>query len=331
MNSNPLISVIIPVYNTSKYLMDCLDSVINQTYDNLEIITINDGSIDNSLEILNKYKQIDKRIKVINKKNEGGGPARNAGLDLASGDYIAFVDSDDKIERNMYKTMLEAIDANNVDMCICGYKTSEGEVFSGSLKDSIILNNHDLMEELFKDESITSHLWRKLYPRKCFINNRFTNQKVVHDMEADTYFIKNIDSAIVIHDPLYIYTTNNASNLSNSNASNINSSFNRARTLINRLEFADKYYPDLSCILIPKVVMFMLSSYAKITKGKPLDTDKLDYVKKYLIENEKRIMDSTNVPLSYKVVVYSINHNLKLISSLASSYYMANMEKISKK
>ena len=104
-----LLSVIIPVYNVEPYLEQCLDSVINQTYKNLEIICINDGSSDNSLKILEKYQKKDSRIKLINQKNKGLSEARNAGLDVAKGEYIAFVDSDDYLELNAYKEAMKVM------------------------------------------------------------------------------------------------------------------------------------------------------------------------------------------------------------------------------
>ena len=104
-----LLSVIIPVYNVEPYLEQCLDSVVNQTYKNLEIICINDGSTDNSLKILEKYQKKDKRIKMINQKNKGLSGARNAGLDIATGGYIAFVDSDDYLELNAYEEAMKVM------------------------------------------------------------------------------------------------------------------------------------------------------------------------------------------------------------------------------
>ncbi len=101
-----LISIIIPVYNVSKYLPQCLDSVINQTYENIEIIIVNDGSTDNSLEICEKYRSQDSRIKIIDKKNEGLSSARNAGIKAASCEWISFVDSDDYIDLNTYEIAL---------------------------------------------------------------------------------------------------------------------------------------------------------------------------------------------------------------------------------
>lgn len=331
-NKDILISVIVSVYNTEKYLERCLKGVENQTYKNLEIILVNDGSTDNSLSILKEHAKKDRRIVIVDKENGGCGASRNAGLKVAHGDYYAFVDSDDQIDTRMYETMLNSLIKNDCELCICGYAKDMDYKYQETLNfKETILDNHDLMKELFKDEIVTAHTWRKLYPSCVFKDYEFSTQKVVQDMASDQYFFKNIKKAVLIDAPLYIYTVSNMDNLSHTNATNINSSYFRAKAFIDRIEFADKYYPDLTYLLIPKVVMFMLSSYAKITKNKLDKKDELLFITNYLKDNEKRIMDASNVPLSYKVVVYSINHNLKLISSLASSYYMSNMEKISKK
>ena len=109
------ISVIIPVYNIEKYLVKCLDSVINQTFTDIEIICINDGSTDNSLSILEEYAQKDKRIKIINKENGGLSSAWNAGLNEVSAEYLTFVDGDDWIDTNTFKLAYEAMLNNNVD------------------------------------------------------------------------------------------------------------------------------------------------------------------------------------------------------------------------
>ena len=124
----PLISVIIPVYNVEKYLRRCLDSVVAQTYRNLEIICVDDGSVDESGKICDQYAVRDARIKVIHQENQGLSAARNRGLDAAEGAYIAFVDSDDYILEDMYKKMLDKLLDYNVDLCVCQwqYEFSDG-------------------------------------------------------------------------------------------------------------------------------------------------------------------------------------------------------------
>ena len=111
-----LVTIIVPVYNTSKYLNKCLDTLLAQTYENIEIILVDDGSTDNSLEICKSYEEKDKRIVVISKANGGSSSARNVGLDAAKGSYVGFVDSDDYVDGDFVSLMMEAIEKYDVPM-----------------------------------------------------------------------------------------------------------------------------------------------------------------------------------------------------------------------
>ena len=124
MNSKKLVSIIIPVYNTAKFLPRCLNSVQNQTYKNLEIILINDGSTDNSLTIAEDYAKKDPRIKIITQKNQGLSAARNTGLKNATGDFITFVDSDDEIKSEMIEELLDAIETTSANIAACSFSES---------------------------------------------------------------------------------------------------------------------------------------------------------------------------------------------------------------
>ena len=128
---NPEISIIVPVYNTENYLRRCIDSILDQSFENFELILVNDGSTDNSGKIIDEYKSKDKRIKVIHKENGGQGSARNRALDIAKGNYIGFVDSDDWIHRDMYKCMYKFITEDNTD---------------------IVQVDHDIVKEYIKDK-----------------------------------------------------------------------------------------------------------------------------------------------------------------------------------
>lgn len=124
-----LLSVIVPIYNVSNYLDDCISSIINQTYTNLEIILVNDGSTDNSLDICKKYAKLDSRIIVLDKKNGGLSDARNAGIFASRGTFISLIDSDDTINLNMFELMLGWINATESDIAVCDYaKFHDGEV-----------------------------------------------------------------------------------------------------------------------------------------------------------------------------------------------------------
>lgn len=115
------LSVIIPIYNAEKYLHRCIKSILNQTYTNIEIILVNDGSKDNSAKICEEYAKKNKNIIYVSKQNEGPGPARNKGIEIATGDFIGFVDSDDFIYKEMYFEMLREAVKNDADVVQCGY------------------------------------------------------------------------------------------------------------------------------------------------------------------------------------------------------------------
>lgn len=154
MAMSALISVVVPVYNAEKYLDKCIQSIINQKYSNLEIILVDDGSKDNSLELCKKYAESDKRIKVIHKENEGVSTARNSGIEVASGDFIAFIDSDDYIDENMYFNMMQKASEYDCDVVMCDcYKVNSDkkEVFT-----------HDIRSGFYNKEQLYSEYFDKL-------------------------------------------------------------------------------------------------------------------------------------------------------------------------
>lgn len=194
---NKLISIIMPVYNAEKYLNRSIESIMNQTYNNIEIILVNDGSTDNSLEICTNYQEKDNRIKLINQENKGVSFARNKGIDESTGDYIMFIDSDDYIEKNMIEDMVEKIIEDDIDLIISGIKMSyikNGQVIQEEkyqLKDKMYT-----IEEMLNDILIDIDLicicgpCCKLYKTEIIKNNRikFTNE---FTMGEDTWY--NLD------------------------------------------------------------------------------------------------------------------------------------------
>lgn len=157
--NKPLISVIIPVYGVEKYIAQCLESVINQTYTNLEIIVINDGTKDRSAEIAKEYMQKDSRIKVYDYKNGGASVARNRGIKLANGDYMAFLDSDDWIECQMYEKLVNEAIKTDADIVKCGFKSNDKKMFfSKKIEKS---GNHNM--DLFFDGILWVVLWNAIY------------------------------------------------------------------------------------------------------------------------------------------------------------------------
>lgn len=164
------ISIIVPIYNIEKYLPRCLDSILAQTYKNLEVILVDDGSVDNSGMIADKYARNDQRIIVIHQVNKGVSAARNAGLDLVTGDYIGFVDGDDYIEPDMYEILMQIIDEQQVDIAHCGYQMvypSRIDYYYNT-REKQKMNREEGVFELLKGRKIEPGLWNKLYKAELF-------------------------------------------------------------------------------------------------------------------------------------------------------------------
>ena len=175
MNEQKMLSVIIPVYKVEAYLEKCVNSVRNQTYKNIEIILVDDGSPDNCPEICDRFAKEDDRITVIHKQNGGQGSARNMGLDIAKGSYIAFIDSDDYVDENMYEIMIEALERTNSDMSFCGFYSHSGLRIAESTKikhEHIWENAEQLLEALFKGEAVGSPC-NKVCKSEIFSDIRF--------------------------------------------------------------------------------------------------------------------------------------------------------------
>lgn len=190
-----MISVIIPVYNVEMYLDKCLNSITHQLYTNLEIILIDDGSTDNSGIICDNWSQKDSRIKVIHKKNEGAGKARNIGLDNAQGDYVAFVDSDDYISIEMYEKLVNIFNRDeSIDIVECDFVTfDKDEVDFKKINDIDeakykIYTTEEALGENIKDKKFRQLIWNKLYRRNVIKNIRFPIDKKIDD-EFWTYHV----------------------------------------------------------------------------------------------------------------------------------------------
>ena len=212
----PLISVIIPVYNVEKYLHRCLDSVIAQTYQNIEIICVDDGSIDESGRICDQYAVRDAHIKVIHQENQGLSAARNRGLDAAEGEYIAFVDSDDYILEDMYKKMLDKLLNYNVDLCVCQwqYEFSDGrQVVKKKNIDPTIYGRKTSLEFarfLYRGNSengVVVAAWNKLYRRALLDTIHFEGRIHEDDAFNGRIMAKNI-SVYVMEEQFYVYAQN---------------------------------------------------------------------------------------------------------------------------
>ncbi len=200
-----LISVIIPIYNAEEYLDSCIESIVNQTYKELEIILIDDGSADRSSEMCDEWAKKDSRIKVIHTENGGGARARNFGLDAATGDYIAFVDSDDIIHPEMYDILYNCIIGNNCDVAECSYSTEYPleEKTDNSL--IAVYNKEETVRENICGKHCQQLIWNKLYKREIVGDIRFTAGKLIDDEFFVYKVLGNSNKTAVINSKLYFY------------------------------------------------------------------------------------------------------------------------------
>lgn len=209
------ISVIIPVYNVEKYLDKCIMSVINQSYKNLEIIIVDDGSTDNSRVLCDKYAKIDNRIKVFHKKNGGLSDARNFGLKHATGEFIAFLDSDDWIDEKLYTTLYSNLHMYNADISICKYKKVyneneklNGENTNGKYKIEVIGNISALEKlHLHCDENRVQMIvaWNKLYKKELLDGELFPRGKIHEDELLIPQLLYKANKIVYINKELIYY------------------------------------------------------------------------------------------------------------------------------
>lgn len=202
-------SIVVPVYNAEKYIDRCVNSIINQTHKEIEIILVNDGSKDRSGEICDEYAQKDTRIKVIHKPNGGVSSARNSGLKKAIGDYIIFVDSDDWIEKDMIARLDKIlIEDKELDCIIYNLKNIE----KSDIREDELLNN---IAYLIKTEKINPP-WNKVYKREILNKNNIKFDKKVQigeDLLFNIQYLKNTKKIYLLNDILYNYVTENGQSL----------------------------------------------------------------------------------------------------------------------
>ena len=207
-----MISVIVPVYNVEKYIRACLDSIINQTYRDLEIILVDDGSTDSSGAICDEYAQKDTRIQVIHKENGGVSSARNVGLQNASGEYIGFVDSDDVVHYDFFAILHNLLNDGG-DMSICSmkkfYNHSYDKCERSLAQEKVCLNEKELYSALLNNEKIYGYLWNKLFKREL-IKSCF--DETIHFAEDFLFcakYITGVQKAYFYDAELYYYRQDN--------------------------------------------------------------------------------------------------------------------------
>lgn len=215
------LSVIVPVYNGEKYIKDCLESIINQTYRDLQIIVVNDGSTDNTEAIVGEIANKDSRVQLINKENGGVSSARNLGLEYAKNEFLTFVDSDDTLDTDMYETLMKYTGNNEYDIVHCGYKRINHETVKlvNGTNNIIKQTKNEALECIVGGKIFVPALWNKVYKRKLFDDIKFDeNIKINEDVLVNYKVFKKSEKSIFIDQPKYNYFEREESSCKNTNS-----------------------------------------------------------------------------------------------------------------
>jgi len=297
-----LISVIIPIYNTEKYLKKCLKSVINQSYKNLEIILVNDGSTDNSTVICNDFADKDSRIKVIHCKNQGVSTARNIGIDLAKGDYINFLDSDDWLEQDTYENLVNCVIQYKVEVILFEY------LINFENGEEIIKTHKRYHGYISKEEAISITIApinrfsvTKLYKKNILKNIRYSQHIYIGE---DTLFaceaIKEASQIYYLSKPLYHY-------LQSSNSATRSVFNERKLTGIKAysqlLKMCETSFPKIIYIAKEAYILLLINTLVDVARSQSFPNQKkiLKNLMSVLRKNKSFILSSNQVPIKSKI------------------------------
>lgn len=250
-DDNIKISVIVPIYKVEKYLKRGIDSILNQTYHNLEIILVDDGSPDNCPKICDEYAKLDKRIKVVHKQNGGLSDARNAGLEVATGDFISFIDSDDYIDETMYEKMINSQEETKSQIVMCGFK----HVFEDNNNEEKIIYEENLIklekEEIYpyllnvgykktngglKTQNIMGCVWRLLYSKDIIGSSKFIKGMICEDLPFIIEIFNKKPKVSVVDEPLYNYVQRGTSIVHSFNEEKIKKRIEAYKIICEKLE-----------------------------------------------------------------------------------------------
>lgn len=292
-----LISVIIPCYNTEKYLSKCIESVLNQTYSNLEIILINDGSTDNSLAIMQKYAKENKKISIIDQQNKGVAYSRNLGISAANGEYVIFVDSDDFVSKYYCEALYNAIQENKADIAMCHVtKILENQVPEEKEINTLgkTYTKTETIYNLIKHGDFYDFPVAKLYSKKALKNVKFPIGRIYEDSATMPIVYANIDRAVVLEDAYYFYVQReNSITTAKYVMKNLNDNY---LAIHDRYIFLSANVPEMKDVIISGYIRNILTIFDRV----------------YLIADEELIHSEivTNLEAELKTLIEDVDKNV---------------------
>ena len=317
------ISVIVPIYNVELYLKKCIDSILNQTYSNLEIILVDDGSTDSSGEICDTYAN-KKNVVIIHKKNGGLSSARNAGLDVATGKYISFIDSDDYIEPDMYEKMISVIEKTDKDIACCGrivnvYGSHENVEFTvPEIKE---YTKTEAIRQVLLLGEIDVSACDKIYKKELFNKIRYPEGKISEDAAIIMELLNQSNGVVHAAEPFYHYVLRKRS-ISKSSYSVKN--LDVLENIKSTEKYINKYYSELNddykiYACLTSAAQLILINGDKQAK-KQFQTAYLE-LKKYFNDGYKQTKKRSNITFKKKLELFFIKHNLISLYNIMKNVY----------
>jgi glycosyltransferase involved in cell wall biosynthesis len=336
------ISVIVPVYKVEKYINRCIESIINQSYTNLEIILVDDGSPDRCGEIIDNYAKADKRIKVIHKNNGGLSDARNKGVQNTSGEFILFVDSDDWLENQMIAELVHNQVKFQADVVQAAffYAYEDYLLFDNRYYQKgdapVILENNALMNELVINERVKNFAWGKLYKTEIIKDLPFKKGVLFEDVFWAHQVMHRVKKYVIMHQPLYYYLQRSDSIVSNYTSRNLDI----IKGLLERQCFIEEYYDDLSnesYKVLTKTILIhynlLLLNSKKVRDGK-FKKELQGYIKnnyfqlKNAVSNDQEINRQLRLFYIHPYINFSYLFFKKLVGKVKKNSNQSGLEKI---
>ena len=313
-----LVSIVVPVYNVEQYLEKSINSIINQSYKKIEIIIVNDGSTDGSLEICNSFKKKDNRIEIISKQNGGLSDARNVGIERAKGKYITFIDSDDYIDDNYVEAMISSIKENDSDICIASHRVLyPNTIIDKSTKQNYVANSKEILSKMLYDDGIDVSAWAKLYKTELLSSIKYPVGRLYED-SATTY--KLIDSATKIcvnSVPIYNYIVR-ANSIANVKFNE--KKFDLIKSTEEMTDYIKSKYPELEKGCKRRLVYAYLSTLTQLARSNEKDKKAEKKLIKFIRKNGLSVLFDKKTPKRDKFGIISSFLGFKIYKFAWNTY-----------
>ena len=325
-----LISIIVPIYNVEKYLNKCIESIVNQTYENIEIILIDDGSNDNSGIICDEYAKKDNRIIVVHKENGGVSSARNKGLKIAKGEWISFVDADDWIEQTFCQTLLNKVTQEQADIALCGYnRITDNRIEKiNANNQEVFLNSNEYLVKSLNPQTGFGFCHMKLIKKEVLKSISFNErievgEDALFNIQLSTY----IKKAVFLKQPLYNYRINNQSVVKRYDENYANKYLKSMKIIEEyiwqeyneeneeNIEIKQNYYN-----FVTYHIMLIIVNYCYHPDNKMCNAQRKNMLKE-VINNDLFIIglkksNYNNISLTRKITLYTLKHKLYWLTAI---------------